>query len=139
MRKLICSALASTLFVFAALTPVTVFSATQMKVEEASICRNIEDRAPVNAGSSFMAGVPKLYCYTRIEGAAAPTTVTHVWYYGNREMARVTLPVNFNSWRTYSSITFYQNWPGKWSVAVLSPDNDILKVLTFTIERRKSP
>ena len=139
MIRLICIALASTLFVFTALNPCHGVSATKMKVVEASICRNIEDRAPVNAGTSFMAGVAKLYCYTRIEGAIAPTTVTHVWYYGNREMARVTLPVNFNSWRTYSSITFYQNWPGKWSVAVLSPDNDILKMLTFTIERRKTP
>ena len=139
MRRLFFNALALQLLVFAALSPAQESWAGGMKVEEAVICRDIEDRSPVKAGSSFVEGVPKLYCYTRVEGAEPPTTITHVWYYGNREMARVTLPVKFSSWRTYSSITFYQNWPGKWSVAVLTPGNDILKVLTFTIERRKAP
>ena len=53
---------------------------------------------------------------------------------GARNLARQSY-----SWRTYSSITFYEDWPGKWSVAVVSPKNEILKVITFVIEKKQTP
>jgi len=106
-------------------------------LEEAFICRDVINRAPVGTAVSFPQDVPKLYCFTRVVGASDPTYITHIWYYGNREMSRVTLPVQAADWRTYSSLTFYENWPGRWSVAVVSPPSVILKVLTFTIEPPK--
>jgi hypothetical protein len=103
-------------------------------LEEALVCREVVNRAPVGAATSFPQGVPKLYCFTRVVGTREPTRITHIWYYGNREMSRVTLPVQAADWRTYSSLTFYENWPGRWSVAVVSPPSVILKGLTLTIE-----
>jgi hypothetical protein len=106
------------------------------KVEEVSICRNVENLTCVGAGEIFPAGISKLYCFTKIVDAKVPTSVTHIWYYGNREMARVVLPIRYESWRTYSYLSFHQDWPGKWSVAIVSPNNEILKVATFIIETR---
>ena len=139
VRKQFWLAIVPLLLMCAVLLPDRSISATKIKVVEAAICRGIQDRTPIDAGESFIAGVPKLYCFTKLESASIPTSSTHVWYYGTREMARVTLPVNFHTWRTYSSITFYQDWPGEWNVAVLAPTNEILKVLTFIIERKKTP
>ena len=105
-----------------------------MIVAEAVICLDVRDLNPVGAGEVFPLGTPQLYCFTRVVDAEPPTTVTHVWYHGRREMARITLPIAYSTWRTYSTITLYENWPGKWSVAVVSPTNEILRVLSFTIE-----
>ena len=112
---------------------------TTIKVEEAAICLDVKDLTPIDGGVVFPSGTPKLYCFTKIVGARTHTSVNHVWYYGSREIARVTLPVKSFSWRTYSSITFYENWPGKWSVAVVSPKNEILKLITFVIEKKQTP
>ncbi len=112
---------------------------SSMKVEEAVICLDVKDHTPIDGGVVFPAGTPKLYCFTKIVGARTHSSVNHVWYYGSREIACVTLPVKSYSWRTYSSITFYENWPGKWSVAVVSPKNEILKVITFVIEKKQAP
>jgi hypothetical protein len=103
-------------------------------LEEAFICRDVVNRDPVGAATTFPLGVPKLYCFTRVVGARGPTRITHIWYYGNREMSRVTLPVQASDWRTYSFLTFHEDWPGRWSVAVVSPPSVILRVLNFTVE-----
>jgi hypothetical protein len=107
-------------------------------LEEAFICKDVINRTPVGAAETFPPGVPKLYCFTRVVGAREPTRITHIWYYGNREMSRVNLPVLASDWRTYSFLTFHQEWPGRWSVAVVSPPSVILKVLNFTVEWAES-
>ena len=68
-------------------------SADTLDVEDAVICRNVVDRKAVNSGTSFSSSVGKLYCYNKILGAKTKTHVTHVWYHGNVERARITLPV----------------------------------------------
>jgi len=109
---------------------------SHLKVEQSSICREIQSLTPIGEGTFFPGDIPKLYCFTKVKGARQHTSVTHIWYYGSREMARITLPVRAPSWRTYSSLTFYENWPGRWSGAVVSPNNVILKLLTFNIEKK---
>ncbi len=110
-----------------------------MVVEDAVICREVNDLNPEGISNVFPYDTHQVYCFTRIVNAQPPTSIIHVWYYGNREMARITLPVSYSTWRTYSTITIYEEWTGRWSVAVLSPENNILKVLTFTIETKGRP
>lgn len=107
--------------------------AVVLEVEYAVICRGIEDREPIDAGSNFSASVGKLYCFTKIIGADHPIEIVHVWYYGDTERARVTLPVSLSPWRTYSSKMIQAHEIGQWHVDILGPYENILKTVPFSI------
>jgi hypothetical protein len=107
--------------------------AASLKVTEAVICEDVIDRAPVNAGSSFSVSVGQLFCFTKIEGAKEPTTITHVWCFGEMERARVELSVGAASWRTHSSKKIQPHEIGTWHVDVLGPQGELLQALEFQV------
>jgi len=72
-------------------------------------------------------------CFTRIVGAEEPTKVSHVWFYGDEEMARVELAVNSASWRTWSSKKILESWMGSWRVEVQTGDGTVLESAELTI------
>lgn len=133
MLSLTCMAVA--LFLFLALCPLTpAFSQTaDMLNVEAVVCRNVVDRTPVDANTSFPSSVEKLYCFSKIMGATTPTRISHVWYYGNTEMFRISLPVNSISWRTYSSKNIQPYQTGSWHVEILDASENKLEVINFQI------
>ncbi len=100
----------------------------------ASICKGIQDREPVGEGESFPPEVGKLYCHSLVEGAEDSTAVTHIWYYGQEEMAEVDLPVRSPHWRTWSSKVILPQWQGWWRVDVLSAEGDTLSSAYFVIK-----
>jgi len=107
--------------------------AATLSVEDGTICRDVLDYTAVEPGTSFPASVEKLYCYTKIVGAIDPTEVTHVWFYGDTECARVTLAVNSPLWRTYSSKIIQPYEIGAWNVVVLDQSENVLESFSFTI------
>jgi len=107
--------------------------AASLEVAAGSICRDVVNRQPVDVGTSFEASVGKLYCLTKIIGAGDPTEITHVWYFGNTERARVSLDVNSASWRTHSSKIIQAHEIGAWHVDVLGPGGEVLQTYEFTI------
>lgn len=100
----------------------------------ATICTEIQDREPVGAGETFPATVGKLYCHTLVEGAEEPTTITHVWYHGEKNMAEVTLDVGSARWRTWSSKKIVESWTGNWHVDILDADGAVLISAPFQIQ-----
>jgi hypothetical protein len=107
--------------------------AASLEVAMGAVCRDVINRQPVDVGTSFEASVGKLYCLTKIIGAAGPTEITHVWYFGNTERARVSLDVNSASWRTCSSKIIQAHEIGAWHVDVLGPADELLQTFDFTI------
>lgn len=107
--------------------------AASLEVAMGAICRDVINRQPVDVGTSFEASVGKLYCLTKIIGASGPTEITHVWYFGNTERARVSLDVNSASWRTCSSKIIQAHEIGAWHVDVLGPADELLQTFDFTI------
>ena len=105
----------------------------EMEVAEAAICRDVVQRAPVDVGTEFSASAGKLYCFTKITAAQNPTTVEHVWYFGEKERARVSLPVGAASWRTYSSKIIQPHETGSWRVNIQGPHGHLLRTLEFDI------
>lgn len=131
MKKLHCF-----LFLLVALMAIPFFHPGTMSAQQivvGAICRDVVDRAPIEVGSSFEVAVGKLYCFTKITGAASPTQVTHVWYFGDIERARVNLAVNAATWRTWSSKIIQAHEIGLWHVDVLGPAGDVLQSIGFTI------
>jgi len=100
---------------------------------EAVVCRDVVDRKPVGPETSFPSSVEKLYCFSKIIGAKTPTTVFHVWYYGNTEMFRISLPVNSASWRTFSMKSIRPHETGSWHVEILDSLENKLEVINFQI------
>ena len=126
-------------FVFVALIAiplsqaVTVMAQDSIEVAVATISRDVVDREPVNAGSSFYSSVGRLYFFTKIIGAEGVNRITHVWYFGDTERASISLSVRSASWRTFSSKKIQAHEIGDWHVEVLGPDGDVLETVRFKI------
>ncbi|MDY6792295.1 MAG: DUF2914 domain-containing protein [Thermodesulfobacteriota bacterium] len=104
-----------------------------IKVESASVCENIVDREPADVNTSFSVTVGKLFCFTKIVGAENPIEISHVWYFGDTERARVILPVKANTWRTYSSKVLQAHEIGAWHVDVIDPAGEVLETVEFEV------
>jgi len=100
---------------------------------EAVVCRDVVDHKPVGADTSFPVSIGKLYCFSKIIGAKTPTTVSHVWYYGNAESFRISLPVKAASWRTFSMKNIRPHETGSWHVEILDASENKLEVINFQI------
>ncbi len=108
--------------------------ANELRVEDGTITTAVENRMPVDSIETYPADYGKLYCFTRIIGAQKETYVTHVWFYEDQEMARVSLPVRSADWRTYSSKRFLPQWAGDWSVVIEDEQGRSLAELSFRLE-----
>jgi hypothetical protein len=97
-----------------------------LTVEKMIFCTGIEDRTPVGESTQFFESAERIYCYSRINGAADTLDVTHVWFYGDEEKARVDLTVKSASWRTWSSKKMLPAWTGAWRVDILGPGGEVL-------------
>lgn len=106
---------------------------SSIEVAVAVICRDIVDREPVDVGNSFGPSVSKLYCFTKIIGAQNPIKISHVWYFGDSERAKVNLSVKSSSWRTKSSKKIQSHEIGDWRVDVLGPEGKVLRTIQFKI------
>jgi len=114
-------------------TPAVAQKQFALVLEEIDICTAVEDRQPSGVGTVFPDDLDKLYCFTKIAGAEDTTYVTHVWYFGNDEIARVKLPVKAKSWRTWSSKKLNM-FLGNGHVEIVSENGDILGKAEFEIQ-----
>lgn len=108
--------------------------ASDIKVVDGVITSAIEKQMPIDRIDVYPADYGKLYCFTRVVGAQEKTQVTHVWYYQNEEMARVSLAVGSSDWRTYSSKRFLPQWAGDWKVVVLDAYGNEISIIPFRLE-----
>lgn len=113
----------------------------ELRVSGAQVGRSIdrETRSIVDPGTAFPADVGQLACLTRIEGAEGETSVVHVWLEGDRERARVTLPVRGPSWRTWSTKRIPTVDPGDWSVEVRNEAGQVLDRIAFRLGTATPP
>jgi hypothetical protein len=107
--------------------------AGNLNVATAVICKNVADRQPIEPGTSFSASAGRLYCYSKITDVQNSAKITHVWYFGDMERARVNLNVNPPSWRTYSSKIIQSHEVGKWHVKILDESGNSLETVEFEI------
>ena len=107
--------------------------APALMVESAAICEDVVDREPVGAGNSFSVSVGRLFCFTKIVGAGTDADITHAWYFGDIERARVVLTVKSSSWRTYSSKILQAHEIGPWHVDVLDESGNVLDTIDFEV------
>jgi Protein of unknown function (DUF2914) len=109
-------------------------ASNSLSVQEILLATGMENLEPIGAGDHFNRTVGKLFCLTRITGARTDTVVRHLWFYGDRLMSEVSLPVKRINWRTFSWKTIQPEWTGSWRVDVTAEDGTLLKSVSFSIE-----
>ncbi|MCG6911131.1 MAG: DUF2914 domain-containing protein [Deltaproteobacteria bacterium] len=108
---------------------------SSLQVENAVICRVVENRVPLGTGNVFTSDAGKLYCFTKIVGAVNDTVVTHRWFLNGDLKSSVNLPVKSKSWRTWSSKRIDAGDAGDWMVEVVSADGVVLSSIIFLVQQ----
>lgn len=104
-----------------------------VEVADAVITTAVIDREPVDEVEAFPIQNGKLFCFTRITGAAEQTFVYHLWYHGETLMSRVELPVKSPDWRTWSVKSFLEDQPGEWHVDILDVSGNLMRQINFQL------
>jgi|GEM_PF-1525966 len=113
-------------------------AATEMtsavKIEDAVVCQDVVDRAPVGASDTFAKETARVYCFSRVVGADPDSQITHNWYYKGALKASVKLNVRSSNFRTWSSKALLPEWSGEWMVEILSDDGKPLESIIFVVQ-----
>jgi hypothetical protein len=100
---------------------------------EAAVGTSVVDRALQGEATTFKAAdTQKLYCFSRVTGAA-DSDVEHVWYHAGQEVGRVKLHVGGSPWRTHSSKTLDDDAAGDWRCDVVL-NGKVLQSVSFKVE-----
>jgi hypothetical protein len=99
---------------------------------EVTVGTAVADHALTGAAESFPKGTEKLYCFSKVTGAA-DSEVEHVWYKGDAEQGRVKLKVGGSPWRTYSTKTLGPDASGDWRCDVVQ-NGTVLQSVKFKVE-----
>jgi hypothetical protein len=103
-------------------------------VDNISICTAVENREPVGVDTVFSSNTGQLYCYTQLTSPQDTSVISHVWFYNDEEMARVTLTLKAKKWRTWSSKRIVKEWIGDWRVEVQNSAGALLHKKSFKIQ-----
>jgi hypothetical protein len=101
----------------------------QAPAAEVKAAKGVENKEPVEEGTSFAAG-DKVWVWSRITGAAN-TTVKHVWKKNGQEIWFATLPVKSTRWTTSSRRTVQA---GQYVVEVQAEDGSVLGSVSFDVQ-----
>ncbi|MDD5563151.1 MAG: DUF2914 domain-containing protein [Thermoanaerobaculaceae bacterium] len=96
------------------------------------VCTSIQDNSCAGAASKFSADVGKLWGFSQVSNV--PVKLIHVWFYRDKELGRVELPVKAAHWRTWSNITVSKNMVGPWRLEARDAAGKVLASYSFTIE-----
>lgn len=108
--------------------------AQQLTVKSIDFGTSVTNRELAGTDTSFASTVGTIYCFTHVEGAdSLPTKISHIWFYKDQEKARITLSVESNDWRTWSSKKIQANWKGHWRVMVEDSSGNLLSTKSFVI------
>src|SRR5262245_53809966 len=97
------------------------------------ICRDVAERAPVEAGEAFAADAGTLMCFTNVVGAEEPVQVYHRWYVGDQMVAEIPINVKAASWRCWSRKTIAPSWTGPCHVDIVTESGDTIGSASFTL------
>jgi hypothetical protein len=115
------------------LTPAFLYAqekeASGLKVKEAFLGKNVENKKIVDTTSTFVVN-EKAYLWMRLTGGPADS-ITVTWKTGDQSYPS-NLNVGGSPWRTWSYKTLYT--AGDWTVTVTDADGRVLKEMMFKVE-----
>lgn len=96
---------------------------------EVKAAKGVENREPVEEGSTFDAGTT-VWCWSLIRNAEG--AVQHVWKKDGTAVWTANLKVGSKRWTTYSRRKLSK--PGSYSVDVVGADGTVLGSVAFTVQ-----
>ena len=100
-------------------------------VERATFTTAIRNREPRGSIRQLQNDQQKIYYFTELIGMSGQT-VTHVWKYKGKVMAKVRFKVKGPRWRVYSRKWLERHRVGTWSASVISESGRTLSTSTFS-------
>ena len=98
------------------------------------MCGGIADKEPVNVTDTFSTEMGIAYCFLEAKEIENDTTVTFIWYFESKEMARVSLPLTKGKrWRTYTNKKL-ADLKGNWTVELLESSGIVLNTVSFQVQ-----
>ncbi len=82
------------------------------------LAKSVKNRIPDTIGDVIPNNIGRVYLWTQIKANNPPTYIYHVWYYKNKEVARIRLYIKYPVFRTWSFKTVPPTWTGSWKVVV---------------------
>ncbi len=133
-RPVALGIMAAAIFLLSFFSPAASMDDPGFTFERMVMCAGIVDREPVAVANTFSADTEEVFCFLEVENIDEDTTVSFVWYYGDREMARVSLPLEKGKrWRTYASKKV-AGLKGDWKVELQDSSGIILHTVSFQVQ-----
>lgn len=109
-------------------------ASTALRIARMSVSESINDREPIGDTKVFSSSLEKVYCFIEVRDISRDTFITFAWYYGEKSVAKVSLPVRRGmKWRTFSSKRL-AGMKGDWRVEVTDNEGTILNSVKFIVE-----
>ncbi|GJM45027.1 MAG: hypothetical protein DHS20C21_18690 [Gemmatimonadota bacterium] len=108
-------------------------STADISLAELAVCLGVEERTPVGEAEQFSSDVGKLWCFTKVLNADAPTQVFHRWYVGDRLVNEIPINVGASHWRCWSAKTIQPSWTGTCRVEILTESGDVIGTQEFQL------
>jgi hypothetical protein len=105
-----------------------------LTIDKLMVCANVRNRMPVGCETRFsLADTGKVFTWMMVSGVKTPNAIKHVYYWNNEKVATVTLNLKYSAMRTWSQKTFKPDQVGDWKVAVMTSDDQVIAVRTWTV------
>ncbi len=107
---------------------------TGLTVARLVIGTGVENREPVGVAETFPGATEKVYCFLEATNIPEDMEVTVIWFHGEKEMLKTTLPLKMGSrWRTQADKNLY-GLKGDWKVEVRDAKGNLIKDVKFKVE-----
>lgn len=103
------------------------------KLDRGVMCERIKEYIPVHIAVVFSIDVGQISCFTSFNDVPKTTYALHKWYRRDTLVTSKHLTLKAPSWATYSSIQLREADKGPWRVEIYSSDDNLLKILRFSV------
>jgi hypothetical protein len=100
---------------------------------KAVMCEGMRDNDPHNQGLVFSAAMGRILCFSDFETVPKKTSIYHNWFFRDRLITRLKLPLQPPRWSGYSSIQLREADRGPWRVEVTDQEGYVFTTLRFSI------
>lgn len=132
-KKRLILALCPAVMALLALSAGSRGSKAPIVLKEAFTAAAVEDGRPVGAGDKFDSASGHVICWTDAAASEVPTTITHVWRYRDKVVARNRVKIERRRSGAWSRRPVYPAWIGEWRVDVEDPEGRVLASLPFIV------
>ncbi len=106
----------------------------EFTISRAVVGTAVENREPVGVAETFPATTEKVYCFLEAADIAKDTEVSFVWFHGQDEKLKTTLPLKEGKrWRTTADKSL-RGLKGDWKVEIKDAQGNLLKEVKFKVE-----